>query len=409
MKRVKVIFAAAAAMMIVSLVVVGAGETVPARVIQSRTTVLNVLSVRAMELQTDKVAAPPRRLMAEEVFKNIQALKGVPVDDFMATMGLMAAALGFDCDSCHERAGTDKVAWEKDTPTKRTARRMVFMVQAINRENFGGRQMVTCFTCHRNRYVPLVTPNLDDWYGQPTQAFDDVLITMPGGATVDQIFDKYLQAIGGAQRVATLTSFIATGKGSSFGGFGGDARVEIVAQAPDKRATFISYPEYPDRGGSIRTFDGRIGWLATPLAVLRKYELSGSELDGAKVDAELSFPSRMKSEFTNLRVGPTMLLKDKVVQLVQGTGPREMLVTFYFDQISGLLVRVVRYGSSPIGRLPTQIDYEDYRDVGGIKFPFRLTFSWLDGRDSFEMTNIQLNVPIDSTRFGEPSPMESAK
>jgi hypothetical protein len=63
---------------------------------------------------------------------------------------------------------------------------------------------------------------------------------------------------------------------------------------------------------------------------------------------------------------------------------------------------VVRFGRSPIGRVPTQVDYSDYRDVGGIKFPYRWTFAWLDGRDQFEFSDVKLNVPIDAAKFGEP-------
>src|ERR1700693_5010999 len=83
-------------------------------------------------------------LLAEQAFKNVQApaLKTISVDDFMLTMGIMTSSLGFDCADCHAGAGTDKVDWAADTPTKRTARRMVNMVQAINRDNFGGRQLV---------------------------------------------------------------------------------------------------------------------------------------------------------------------------------------------------------------------------------------------------------------------------
>ena len=353
--------------------------------------------------------APPKVPMAEDVFKNVQALKGIPVDDFMATMGLMSAALGFDCDSCHERAGTDNVAWDKDTPNKVMARKMILMVQGINRDNFRGRQMVTCFTCHRNRDIPLVTPKLDDWYGETVQTLDDVLPAATGGPTVDQILDKYMKALGGEQKVRALTSFVAQGSGSGFGGFGGNTHVEVLAQAPDKRATYITYPDDPKRGDSTRTFDGHTGWLTTPLAVVHKYELTGSELDGAKVDAELSFPYQIKSALTNVHAGPVASIKDKDVQLIQGTGPRGMIVTLYFDVQSGLLLRTVRYGRSPIGRLPTQIDYADYRDVNGLKLPFRLTFSWLDGRDTYQLDKIDVNAKINPARFGEPRATQSGQ
>ena len=350
-----------------------------------------------------QAAAPTKPMIVDEVFKNVQALKGISVDDFLLTMGIMSAAVGSDCVGCHPSAGTDHVDWALDTPRKRTARRMVQMVTTLNRDNFGGRQVVTCWTCHRGRDRPVMTPTLDTVYGEPILEFDDVLTPSTGVPSVDQVLNKYLQAIGGAQKVASITSFVATGKGVGYRGFGGGGVVEISAQAPDKRATYIHFPEYPDRGVSVRTYDGRTGWIATPLAVVPKYELGGSERDGARLDAQLAFPAQIKQALTDLRVGPPTTIGDKDVQVLQGNGPNGTLATLYFDDASGLLVRMVRHGRSPIGRVPTQVDYADYRDVGGIKFPFHWTFAWLDGRDNFEFSDVKLNVPIDAATFGQPT------
>jgi len=294
------------------------------------------------------------------------------------------------------------VDWSLDTPRKRTARRMVLMVAAINRDNFGGRQVVTCWSCHRGRDRPVTTPSLDTVYGEPTLEFDDVLTPAQRVPSVDQVLDKYVQALGDAQKVAAVTSFIATGKSTGYRGFGGGGVVELAAQTPDKRATHISFPEYPDRGVSVRTYDGRTGWIATPLAVVPKYELGGSERDGARIDAQLSFPAQIKQALTDLRVALPTTIDDKDVTVLQGNGPNGTLATMYFDEKTGLLVRMVRYGRSPIGRVPTQVDYSDYRDVGGIKFPFRWTFAWLDGRDQFEFNGVRFNVPIEAATFGEP-------
>ena len=331
-------------------------------------------------------------LLAEEVFKNVQVLKGIPVDDFLGTMGIMAAALQFDCSDCHVGAGTDKVDWAADTPRKRTARAMVNMVAAINRNNFGGRQLVTCWTCHRNRDKPLVTPVMATIYGMPPFEPDDIVVQAPGAPSAESILDKYIQAAGGAQRLAGLTSFVGKGTSVSFGGFGGGGDVEIVAKAPDKRATIILFKEETGRGDQIRTYDGRTGWVRTPLNVLGEFQLFGGDLDGARFDAQLSFPGQIKQILTNLKAGPPTSITDlpapssqaslqqdvnlgqtHVVDVVQGTGPRGLLVTLYFDKQSGLLLRELRYSSSPIGRVPTQIDFADYRDVSGIKLPFRIT------------------------------------
>jgi photosynthetic reaction center cytochrome c subunit len=375
--------------------------------------------------QAKPQASSATALMSDQAFKNVQVLKGIPVDDFMGTMGIMSAALGFDCSECHTGAGTDKVDWAFDTPRKRTARKMVEMVSTLNRTNFGGRQLVSCWTCHRGRDRPGVTPAMETVYGAPNSEVDDVLNPSRGQLSADQILDKYIQALGGAQRLAGVTSYIGKGRSVGFGGFGGEGQVQVFAKAPDQRAMVIVFKDDPGRGDVTRSFDGRTGWLRTPLTVLGEYELSGSELDGAKLDAQLSFPGQIKQALTNLRVGfpttisdlPTpsgqtaaqaivMFGQDRDVQVVQGTGPRGMLVTLYFDKESGLLLRMVRYGSSPIGRMPTQLEFADYRDVGGIKVPFRMTFAWLDGRDAIQLTDVQTNVPIDATKFGRPAPMK---
>jgi len=357
---------------------------------------------RRVLAQGSQPAAPTKPMMVEDVFKNVQALKGIGVDDFLLTMGIMSAAVGSDCVGCHPSAGTDHVDWALDTPRKRTARRMVQMVTAINRDHFNGRQVVTCWSCHRGRDRPVTTMTMDVVYGPPTDEFDDVLTPAQGVPSVDQVLDKYLQAIGGAQNVARVTSFVATGKSIGYRGFGGGGVVDVSAQAPDKRATHITFPEYPDRGASVRTYDGRTGWIATPLAVVPKYELAGSERDGARLDAMLSFPAQITTALTDLRVGPPSTIGDRDVTVLQGNGPNGTLATLYFDDASGLLVRTVRHGRSPIGRVPTQVDYSDYRDVGGMKFPFHWTFAWLDGRDNFEFSDVKVNVPIDAARFGEP-------
>src|SRR5439155_13530516 len=213
-------------------------------------------------------APQEKPLLAEQVLKNVQALKGIPVDDFIQTMGLMTAALQFDCSDCHVGAGTNRVDWAADTPRKVTARRMINMVATLNRNEFGGRQVVTCWTCHRNRDRPLTTPNLEIIYGTPSFDNDDAIPQNPGSPAAESILDKYIQASGGAQRLAGLTSFAGKGTSVGFGGFGGGGDVEIVAKAPDKSATIILLKEETGRGVQIRTYDGRTGWVRTPLNVL---------------------------------------------------------------------------------------------------------------------------------------------
>lgn len=355
-----------------------------------------------------QTAAEPG-LTAGEVFENVQVLQDMPVDDFLASMGLMCASLGWDCANCHVNAGTRDVDWAADPPAKIMARRMVRMVDAINRDHFGGRQVVSCFTCHHSRDRPLLTPTMEHAYGAPPLYSDDLFAGVPGAPAPETILDKYIEALGGAERVNAVTSYSATASSVGFGGFGGGGTVRIWAQAPDRRSTIIEFREATGRDNSARTYDGSAGWINTPLSVLGEYALSGTELDGARFDSMIAFPGQLGEVLSVLRVGYPDYIDGRPVEVVQGAGPRGLVVTLYFDQETGLLTRYIRYGRSPIGRLPTQVDYADYREVGGVMIPHQWTFSWLDGRDSFEITDIELNAPIDERVFGRPSLIDAVR
>ncbi len=346
--------------------------------------------------------APPERApLAEEVFKNIRVLRGLPVDEFMGTMGVFSAALGLSCEDCH--TGSDR-SWEGyalDTnPRKVTARRMVQMMASVNQASFGGRQVVTCYTCHRGSSRPRVTPSLAALYAPSTlEDQDDIIRAATTGPSANQILDKYIQAVGGAQRLAGMTSYVAKGTSAGYGPEG-TRPIDIIARAPGQRTMIIHTLD----GDSSTVYDGRAGWISGPHKPMAVMGLSGSELDGVRLEAELSFPGRIKETLGQWRAGVPTEIDDKAVLVVQGSRPNGALATFYFDSETGLLTRLVRYASSKVGRLPTQIDYSDYRDVAGVKTPFKIKVTWLDGLESIELTDVQLNVPVDAARFGKPAP-----
>jgi photosynthetic reaction center cytochrome c subunit len=354
-------------------------------------------------LSAQAPAAAAKTKNAGETFKNVTttSLKALTVDDFMGAMGVISADLGLDCADCHPGAGTDKANFVIDTPQKITARKMINMVAVINNTNFNGVQNVTCWTCHHGKEVPANTITLDKLYGSPNDEHDDFVAQQPGEPKGTEVLDKYIAALGGAQKLATLKSFIASGTSVGYEGLGGGGSFQIFAKAPDQRTTLIVFKDHPERGDTHRVYDGKVGWNKTPRNAVPEYQLSGSELDGVRVDALLSFPGNIKTALTGLRTA-TADIGDRDVEVVQGSGPRGMYVTLYFDKKTNLMVRMVRYSNSPVGRIPTQVDYSDYRDVGGIKFPFQYTFSWLDGKDSFKISDVKVNVPIDASVFAKP-------
>ena len=342
--------------------------------------------------------APP---LAEEVFKNVKVLRGIPAEQFMQTMGFFSASLGANCTFCHvvESGGNWTKYADDSIPQKQTARRMVAMVAGMNKMYFGGRRVLTCYSCHRGGERPKVIPNLDELYGPPLEAStDDFVEQSPKTISSDQILDKYIQVIGGAERWGALTSYAATGTYQAYDT--SKNAVQIFAKAPNQLATVVHTPN----GDKSVVYDGRTGWSAAPASdsPVPLVRLTGPALDAARVDAEISFPARIKQSFPAWRVGYPTTIDDRDVLVIEGSGAGRSPVRFYFDKESGLLVRLVRYTDSPVGLSPTRFDFSDYRDVAGVKIPYRWTTTWLDGRSTIELKEIQANAPVDPARFARP-------
>src|SRR5882672_6991924 len=118
--------------------------------------------------------------LSEEAFTNVRVLRGIPVKEFMNTMGFFSASLAFNCTDCHGGASaSDWANYAIDTPLKNRARQMITMVKSINDANFGGRPFVTCYTCHRGSQRPKVIPSLAAQYGEPLPDDPDEVEIVP--------------------------------------------------------------------------------------------------------------------------------------------------------------------------------------------------------------------------------------
>ncbi|HEY3162562.1 MAG TPA: photosynthetic reaction center cytochrome c subunit family protein [Vicinamibacterales bacterium] len=353
-------------------------------------------------------AAAQRPQMSEEAFKNVRVLRGIPVREFMNTMGFFSASLALNCTDCHGGASaSDWANYATDTPLKNRARQMIAMVKAINEANFGGRPFVTCYTCHRGSQRPKAVPSLAVQYGEPPPDDPDEVEAFPGArvtATADQILDKYVQALGGTQALGRLTSVTGKGTYEGFDSDFGKVPVDIYAKAPDLRAMVVHFAS----GDASSTFDGREAWLAYPrdLAPLPLIPLVGADVAGARLDAQLAFPAGIKQLATGWRADfPAVTIDDKPVFVVQGTIERNP-VKLYFDKSSGLLVRQTRYAPTAVGTVPTHVTYSDYREVPGlgVKLPFTWQVTWVDGQYTVNLMSVQPNVAIDAARFAKPAP-----
>ena len=340
---------------------------------------------------------------AETVFKNVQVLKGIPADEFLDAMGMFSASLGYDCVSCHsQEIYKTREAFAIATPTIQRARGMIGMMNAINKSYFGGQPQVSCFTCHHGQDRPEFVPNLALQYGEIVFDPNAIRIVPDRQSAVDQTFDKYLQALGGRERLTSITSFAAKGTYEGLNtGAGSQFPIEVFVKAPNQRAQIIRGPG----GDDVKVFDGRNAWVAERWRPLPLMQLSGGNLDGARLEALTWFPAALRQAFGEWQSSNTQI-DNRFVQILQGSNAGSLPVNFYFDT-SGLLVRIVRWNRTAVGSTPIQIDYTDYRETSGIQVPFRTVVTWTDGKDTIVLNEVAANVAIDAARFARPAPFET--
>jgi photosynthetic reaction center cytochrome c subunit len=329
---------------------------------------------------------------AEQVFKNIIQLKGTPADQLTPAMQFISASLGVECEFCHVQGKFEL----DDKAAKKTARQMMAMTTAINKDSFGGRLQVTCNSCHRGSTRPVAVPAVleSDVPARPEPRPATPAANAGPGTTADDIVAKYIAAVGGADAIKKITSRIEKGK-ILVGGM--ETPIELFTKAPNERISITNNPN----GHSITAFDGTIGWLGTEGRSAR--EMSAAESWAAGLDAEFSLATRLKEIFPQLRRGRPEEIAGVMCESLNATAPGHPPVRLWFDQKSGLLLRLVRLADTPVGRNPTQIDYADYREVDGVKIPYRWTLSRPNGRFTIQIAEVQDNAPVDDARFAKPS------
>jgi photosynthetic reaction center cytochrome c subunit len=334
----------------------------------------------------------PAPKLAEDQFKNIKVLKGVPADQIFPAMQFVTASLGVECEYCHVRGEKGMEFDKDDKKTKQTARKMMEMMFAINKDNFEGHREVTCYSCHRGAADPVGTPIISDTEeakAEPAPAPDAPKPVFP---PADQLLDKYLSAVGGAAALQKVSSRVEKGKITANGH---EFPIEVYAKGPDKRISIMHMPN----GESVTAFNGTQGWLNQGG---HPHMMSPAENDAARIDADLYFPQHVKTLYKRFNVFPGDKIDGRDTWLVLGRSEGQPPLRLYLDKDSGLLVRLVRYAETPLGRNPTQIDYADYKDADGVKIPYKWTLSRPGNRFTIQVTDVQQNVPVDDAKFNPP-------
>jgi photosynthetic reaction center cytochrome c subunit len=352
------------------------------------------LAIAGAKAQSSAPQSPATPKLAEEQFKNIKVLKGVPADQIFPSMQFITASLGVECEYCHVR-GEKGLEFDKDDKkAKVTARKMMEMMFAINKDNFEGHREVTCYSCHRGAADPVGTPLVatEDAKpeAEPAKASGDAKPVLP---PADQLLEKYLSAIGGAATLQKVTSRVEKG---NLAANGHQLPIEVYAKAPDKRISIMHLPN----GESITAFDGKQGWLSN---AGHPHLMSAAENDAVRIDSDFYFASHVKTLYAKFTVVPGEKIDGHDTYLVLGRNEGQPPLRLYFDQQSGLLVRQVRYAETALGRMPTQIDYADYRDADGVKIPYRWTLARPGNRFTIQIDDVKQNVPVDDAKFAAPA------
>ncbi len=328
-----------------------------------------------------------------EVFKNIKVLKGLPAYQLLPTMHFIQASLGLDCSSCHVRNhfASDKKA------EKRKARKMIKMVEEINKDNFDGKQLVTCFTCHRGNAQPKTIPAVMTaamMKAERNNKDSEDLIMVPNRLnTAEEIIAKYQQAIGGKNKFEKINSLKM--EGTVYAGNGRNFPVTIYQKAPD---LYYSSSVLPF-GKFERGYNGNIGWEKNPRGVRR---IGQPDIQDLKLDADIYAPINFLKNYSHLKFNEVSIINKDTVYEVDGTSSKIRRYKFYFSTRTGLLLRKVQYDKTLLGNLQTQTDYKDYKPVNGILFPFEMHVADYERNENIKFSDISANVPVSEKIFEMP-------
>jgi hypothetical protein len=334
--------------------------------------------------QTEAQAEP----LMEQKYKNIQVLKGLPASQMRPLMNLIGASLGMRCDSCHVRNGNEWEFEKDDKNTKKTARKMIQMTMDLNKNSFEGRTQVTCFTCHNGAGHPASVPPLLKATVEPAKPSAPQL-------TVQQVLAKYAQATGSKEAAEKITTRIF--KGQQIAANGQGAELELIYAGQDKVLSTIKSPQ----GDGVTVLNGATGWLKTPR---EQRTMDSMELARFKNFAASLDPLPLREPYPRLNYGGVSKVGDREAYVLRMMTPDRKRVQFYVDAQSGLLLRRVTTTETLLGLDPEQVDYEDYREVDGVKVPFTIRVTALDNFFSAtrKFTEIKHNAAVDDAKFAQP-------
>jgi hypothetical protein len=354
---------------------------------------------------------------AEQVFKNIQVLKGMPNSQLDATMDFFNSSLGVRCDFCHVRQGNRIVPELDDKEEKKTARRMIQMQMEMNTHHLAdfGNTRISCYTCHHGstdpaRFAPMPFPPPAP---QSTPAPNPPAAPAGGGGqaaaaapaplpSAEEVLNKYVAAVGGRDAVAKLKTRVM--RGTREGARGGPQPVEVTFAEPDKFTTVMTIPAQGQnpQGEMRQAYSGAKGWAKDQRGAR---EMGPSGVASLRAIARYLSVVKIAEPFPSMKVVGRHKLGDRDTYVLEAKPEQSLKQYFFFDTQTGLLMRQLTLREMFLNDIPEQEDYEDYHDVDGVKVPFTVRVSTPNPNAAFTLkfTDVKSNVPVDETIFVMPA------
>ena len=340
----------------------------------------------------------------EQTRKNIQVLKGLKESELYQVMNFMAVSLGEQCTFCHVTNGKDPKTgqtnwvWESDEkPEKQAGRRMIQMVMMINGSDKADfrQNSVTCFTCHRGQTTTVGLPSMP----LAKSGHEGLNDPKPPAAaprarpSVDEIFARYVQAVGAEKAASTKTLVL---KGTRVASQNRNWPNELTWAAPDKIFSVSTLPNATVK----QAVTGDKGWV---LNGTNLQALTTAQVAGARRGLEEIFKAVKVTRVSGMQLAGIEKIDGREMWVVVSSTP-ETTTSYDFDAETGLLRRRLTINHTAALPIPDQLDFEDYRDVDGVKLPFIIRRSAIDTYDSWTrtFTEIKRNVVVDDSLFAEP-------
>ena len=328
---------------------------------------------------------------AEQVYKNIRVLNGLPASELDGVMEFMSASLGVGCSHCHSES------WESDSKsTKHGTRRMILMTREINKGNFSSNPAITCYTCHNGqpRTTPLLPSDMTVWQKLNRESVSSQ--PMPSVST-DSIIDRYIAAIGGDAAITKIRTMVLRGAEmeSALDNPAVTSPLEIHETAENK----LRVDRSSSRKASLRVFDGQRGWIKDSRGLRG---VTTNELALINRGADLFRYLKIKQNYPQMRVLAKESVGGRDAYVVGATSRDDSRERLYFDAQTGLLLRRQITFKTAFGGIPEITDFEDYREQNGVKLPFTIKWSRLPFGFVRKFSEIKINESVDPQKFQPP-------